>query len=187
MVPHLRMRLKFPHISRIFTARLFSWVGNFVLWILLVTFLSFNVLLWAKPLAYSGELIDVFHHPLSWNAHVTLARVLWKNGTKNQGMQELLLAHELFPGNVLSAATDPSDMLLAWQNEPVRRQQQEEYWKKVLVVHPDYRDAYIQLAALSYQEGNLTQTYTYLTRALDIDPNNTNLNRLTEFTSKLLE
>jgi tetratricopeptide (TPR) repeat protein len=154
---------------------------------LLSALISFNFFSRMKPYSYSNELLDVLHHPLSWNTHVALARALWQNGTKNQGIQELLLAHELFSGSVLGAATDPSNMLLAWQNEPVRRHQQEEYWKQVLTSHPDYRDAYIQLAALSYQEGNLTQTHAYLTQAQSLDPNNTTVNRLTDFTSKLLE
>jgi len=170
------MKQLFPHISRIFSASL---------WLVLLALISFNVsLLITKPLAYSDKLIDVFNHPLSWNTHATLAEALWQNGSKNQAIEEQRLAIELspkeeFPGN--------TQVLGAWQNEPNRQKQQEDYWQTILASHPDYRDAYVQLAALSYREGNLLQAHAYLLKAQILDPNNTTVNRLVSFTSKLLE
>lgn len=189
------MRLYLPHISRIFSAKTRSWIGNVCLWVLLLALISLNVSLWiTKPLAYSDKLIDVFNHPLSWDTHVTLARALWQNGPKNLGLRELILAAELFPTEgavtntqVLGAVASPKDMLLAWQNEPTRQKQYEDYWQNILTSHPDYRDAYIQLAALSYREGNLTQAHAYLVKAQILDPNNATVNRLVNFTSKFLE
>ena len=61
------------------------------------------------------------------------------------------------------------------------------YWQDVLAKHPDYRDGYIQLASLAYDNGNLTQTHAYLAQAQTLDPNNTTVNVLINFTSKLLE
>ena len=195
MVPHFSMKLHFPHISRLFSAKLLFSIGNSGLWLILLSLISFNAFLrFTKPLAYSDNLIAVFHHPLSWDSHVALARALWTHDQKDQGIQELQLAEEFFPPEdtsnnkqVLGAQTPPIDLLSSWQNEPMRDQKQETYWQTILKNHPDYRDAYIQLAALTYREGNLIQTHANLVKAQILDPNNSTIARLVSFTSKLLE
>jgi tetratricopeptide (TPR) repeat protein len=179
------MKLNFPHISRIFSAKTVSWVGNLCLWILLLALISLNVFLWLnKPLAYSDKIIDVFTHPFAWSAHVALADTFWQNGFHTQAMEEQQVAVDLSPKEEMLTNTQ---VLGAWQNEPNRQKQSEDYWQQVLTSHPDYRDAYIQLAALLYRKGNLTQAHAYLLKAQNLDPNNPTVNRLTAFTSKLLE
>jgi tetratricopeptide (TPR) repeat protein len=171
------MRLKFPHIPRIFTARILSWVGNLCLWILLLALISFNIFIWStNSLAYSNNLIDIFTHPFSALVHENLAQTLQRSGWQTLADRELALVAELSP--VLSAETTAKEQ---------RREAETIYWQKILISHPDYRDAYIQLAAIAYQEGNLTQTHAYLTQAQNLDPNNVAVTRLADFTSKLLE
>lgn len=179
------MKLHFPHISRIFTARIFSLAGILCMWVVLLALVSFNIFVWiTRPLAYSDRLIDVFTHPFAWNAHVALADAFWQNGFKKKAMEELQLTIELSPKEEIQSNTQ---VLGAWQNEPNRQKQSEDYWQQILASHPDYRDAYVQLAALAYGEGNLTQSHAYLLKAQTLDPNNAAVNRLTAFTSKLLE
>ncbi len=177
MVPHLSMKLNFPHISRIFSAKAFSRVGTLVLWILLLALISFNIFLWStNPLAYSNNLIDVFTHPFSAPVHENLAQTLQRGGKQTLASREFALVAELSP--VLGAETTAKAQ---------RREAETVYWQKILISHPDYRDAYVQLAALAYGEGNLTQSHAYLLKAQFLDPNNPKVNRLAAFTSKLLE
>lgn len=169
-------RLYFPHISRIFSAGL---------WLLLLAFIGFNIFLKLTiPLSYSDKLINVFGNPLSWDTHVALARALWQNGPKDRAIQEMLLAVELSPKEETPGT---AQVLGVWQNEPLQQKQQEEYWQTILTRYSDYRDAYIQLAALSYRERNLPQAHAYLLKAQILDPNNATVNRLVTVTSKLLE
>jgi hypothetical protein len=158
------MRLKFPHISRIFSASL---------WLLLFTLVSFNIFIWStKPLAYSDKVFQIFTHPFSAATHETLAQVL----TGSSAQRERAIVAELSP--VLGAQTSA-----AAQREAAHMN----YWQDAAANYPDYRDAYIQLAALAYREGNLTQAHAYLLKAQILDPNNPTVNRLTDFTSKFLE
>lgn len=171
------MKQLFPHISRIFSAKAFSRVGNLCLWVLLLALVSFNVFLWiTKPLAYSDKIFQIFTRPYDALAHENLARALWNSGARILAGHELAIVTELSP--VLGAST-------------TAKMQHEEaetiYWQNILANHPDYRDAYVQLAALTYGEGNLTQAHAYLLKAQILDPNNATVNRLADFTSKLLE
>ena len=49
--------------------------------------------------------------------------------------------------------------------------QQQVYWEKIAVEHPGYRDAYFQLAILSYQLGEKVKATEYLDQTMLIDPN----------------
>jgi hypothetical protein len=151
-------RLHLPHISRIFSA---------ILWVLLIALFIAN-----KPIAYSNDLFDVFHHPFSALAH----EHLYQHLTGPVADQEQAIIAELSP--VLGAATTANEQQATIDMN---------FWQSVTVAHPDYRDAYLQLAQLNYQNGNLLQTQANLLKAQALDPNNTTINRLMAFTSKLLE
>lgn len=171
------MSLHLPHISRIFSARTFSVVGNLCLWVFLAAVISLNVLQWkTKPMAYWGNLSVVFTHPFSAPAHENLATALWNSGARALAKREFAIVEELSP--VLGASTTVS----------VKREEAElTYWQDMIGSHPDYRDAYIQLAALLYRRGDITQSNTYLVQAQALDPNNATVNSLVNFTSKFLE
>lgn len=50
-------------------------------------------------------------------------------------------------------------------------QKQQQYWEKVVVEHEGYRDAYFQLALLSYQLGERNKAQRYMDQVLELDPN----------------
>jgi tetratricopeptide (TPR) repeat protein len=163
------MKRLLPHISRIFSASL---------WSLLFALIGYNIFLVAitKPLGYSDNISQIFIHPFSAPMHENLAQTLWDAGNRTLATQEFVLVSELSP--VLGASTTAKI-----QQETTNMI----YWQHIVSAHPDYRDAYLQLAQLSYQNGNLIQTQAYLLKAQALDPNNTTVNRLIAFTSKLLE
>lgn len=132
-----------------------------------------------SPQRYSDTFIPVFTHPLSWENHVTLAKTLRQQGAKVQAEQELMIAQE--GAQVLGAQTSLSDLLTTWKNEPARQKQHEDYWQKILLTHPDYRDAYIQLAYLFYQTNDLSQARANIQKASDLDPNNDSVRQLVTF------
>ena len=159
------LRLQFPHISRIFSASL---------WLALVALIGVNHSF--QPLTYSNKISQIFSHPFSAATHEQFAQTLLNAGSLTRANDEIALVAELSP--VLGAAT-------TIKNQQATRDMQ--YWKQIVSNRPDYRDAYIQLASITYHSGNLTQAHDYLQKAQTLDPNNATVHRLFSFTSKLLE
>lgn len=48
-------------------------------------------------------------------------------------------------------------------------------WEQILTERPDYRDGWIQLAALYYQLGNKEKAKEAISQAKNLDPNNENI------------
>jgi len=44
-------------------------------------------------------------------------------------------------------------------------------WEEVIVLYPDYRDAYFKLATLEYQLGDKEKAKQYIGKAIQLDPN----------------
>lgn len=138
---------------------------------------SFNMVTQnTKPLAYSDKISQVFSHPFDALAHENLAQVLWSSGAQLRAAHERTLAAEISP--VLGASTSAKEE---------QKKKEAIYWQNIIAVHPDYRDAYVQLAQISYNQGNITDAHTYLMRAQNIDPNNKDINALVDFTSNLVD
>lgn len=195
MVAHLLMRLKLPHIPRLFTATIFPTLVSALLWTALGGLMLLNAYLRiTKPLAYQNELFTVLSRPLARTSHITLATKLWSYGSRQTAKNELLLAASLAAedgsqenNQVLGATTDPVDILKTWENEPARIASHIQFWKSVSLNHPDYPDAFMQLSALYYEQGNLIQAKTNIEKALEINPNGYDVTTLRSFLNKLLD
>lgn len=196
MVTHFPMRLKLPHIPRIITASIIPSVGTMLLWGILISLIAYNVVLWrTKPLSFAPNVFAVFVSPFSMIPHKNLGLALWDAGAREDAKREILLAIELraptsqapADSQVLGTTTDPEDLLQIWENSPRMEAAAFKFWQQVTISHPDYRDAYIQLALVSYNQGNLTATKTYLAAAAALDPNGKAVHDLLEFINKKLE
>ncbi len=176
------MRLKLPHISRIFSAA--------ILWILLLAFLSVNVFAIANyPLAYGSRLSSIFSQPFSWEPHAALAVDLWNQGARQTAVQEVAISQELYAqkipeSRVLGTTTTPDDLFTMWQNAPVQDEQRRQYWEQIIKNYPDYRDGYIQLASLLYTLGKTDEAVSYVRAAQTIDPNNPTIGKILEILSR---
>lgn len=58
---------------------------------------------------------------------------------------------------------------LAFRNNELQRRL--DFWKKEVKIHPNYRDAYFNLALISYQLKDFDSSIYNLQKALEIDPN----------------
>lgn len=58
------------------------------------------------------------------------------------------------------------------------------YWQEIQKKHPEYRDAYIKLAVISYSLGNSTQARQYISEALKLDPNSEEAQKLEKMVNK---
>lgn len=56
-----------------------------------------------------------------------------------------------------------------------------EYWKKILDKQPGYHRAYLELAVLAAEAGDITNSKIYLESAIAIDPNNAENKQVEKF------
>lgn len=161
-------KLKFPQISRIFTA------------VLLVAFLFLNFLSSLPQDVFELERakLGVLLYPQDLNAHLFLAQEYLKRGDMKDLERELLLSQALTDqrpetsnSSVLGASLSPLKVLEKIKGEPQRLRQEIAFWEKVAAEKPDYRDAYLQLAILNYQIYETNKAKENLAKALDLDPN----------------
>lgn len=164
------LALQFPHIPRKITAGFLWYTEKITLWSILAAFLMIN--LYAKANLtpdYWSSLVAALAHPSSSLLHQNLAQAFWKEGFLENAKKELMY------GAVLGASTD---LLTEWENEPTKIANSLTYWKDVVKSKPDYRDGYMQLATLAYQLGKTNEAKSYLTQALALDPDNTEVQKL---------
>lgn len=150
-------KLQFPQISRLFTA---------LLWILLLCLFYVNV----STLRTNAYFLQILQRPFAANAHVEVASTLWDKGFQQAAKRELLLAQDLAKPDdaaVLGATTLQQE----WEEQPKMLEASYSYWKQVTDEKSDYRDAFVQAGALSYEMGNTQEAKSFFQKAHDLDPN----------------
>ncbi|MBI4062305.1 tetratricopeptide repeat protein [Candidatus Gottesmanbacteria bacterium] len=145
--------MKFPHISRFFSASLLLGLG---------VLLSLNILLLGKRSRDPYQLA-VLKAPWSPTTHEQLARQYWQGGKIPQAVSELKLASVL-------GTTTYADQITRWESERVQKEAALAYWRAVAEKHSNYRDAFVILASLAYELGRFDEARKYLTRAESLDP-----------------
>lgn len=154
------VRLKFPHFIRENTARplryaLFGLRWGALVLLLAITVVRLNIIApGALPMGIQSTLREM---------GATLART---------------------PGvaSVLGVATGENE-----KTEALLRQEQEErlaYWQEIADVHPNYPDAQLMVAAIAYELGEDDTARMAASRALALDPNNTQAMRIRELLEK---
>lgn len=165
----------FPHIYRIFT------VGplKFVYKTLFLGFLVFMALFMILSVLYPEQVklamikANLLNQPFSAAAHLALSKLYLESGASTLAQQEARVAQTLAQkqteGQVLAAQA--SALLDQAHNGPKLLENQLNSWLDVVKTHPDYRDAYMHVAALAYQLKRIDEAKIYLNQALKIDPN----------------
>lgn len=160
-------KLKFPHISRLFTAIL--------LWCGLVAVFYVNVFVQIhNNQSFPSYFFQTLTHPFNPQPHVDSALTLRNQGFNQSAKRELTIAEDLYKagnGSVLGATTDPSVILNDWKAEPQILKDKYNYWKKIIVQKPDYRDGYIISGILAYELGKVQEAKSLFTKARELDPN----------------
>lgn len=151
----------FPQFTRFFSASLLLWLG---------ALFSLNILLWAKQ-ARDPYLLATLKAPWSPTTHEQLARQYWQGGKIPQAVSELKLASVL-------GTTTYADQITQWESERAQKEAALAYWRTVAEKHPNYRDAFVVLASLSYELGHFDEARTYLASAKTLDPYAETITRL---------
>ncbi len=172
----------FPHFSRIFSA---------TLWLSLIALLSINIATRFGQTSYWKEHVDLLANPNSLDNHLALAQTYWQSGDWPKAQTELMIAQTLYQGanletqttKILGTSTSPLDLLHQWEMEPARLAKELQFWQTIIKEKPDYRDAYLQASALSYQLNRPEDAKKYLDQAAALDPNFPIASHLTQLLS----
>ncbi|HUS59758.1 MAG TPA: hypothetical protein VMX76_00010 [Nevskiaceae bacterium] len=105
-------------------------------------------------------------NPNEFEAHLILAEEFLKNNQFEKAEKELLMAQEQKPNSKLKKLwqkklySDPKDIKKLIQA-----------WEKIVAEKPDYRDAYLSLSWLHYQNYEDQKAKNYLQKTIELDPN----------------
>lgn len=171
------MAHRLPHISRLFTATTLQRVSSVsiraVLLFSLMYLYSTNILL---ALPYSNTASDVSRHilssPFDAKGHMVLAEYYKDSANDAKKSRELAIARELAldTASILGTSTDITTTIQGWENEPDQLEKKLEYWRRITLSHPDYRDAYLQASFYASKLKLSTRAETYLQQAKELDP-----------------
>src|SRR5258708_1055048 len=114
--------LKFPQISRLFSASLFLsfffWTERVILWGALLALVYVNAITLQKFQKQKlGYYTPVLLQPFSAKTHTQVASTLWNVGLHTEAKQEITLAEELIKPDeaaVLGTNTSPATILNDW-------------------------------------------------------------------------
>lgn len=148
------MKFQFPHFPQLKNARLFFGLEMAILWSSLAALIAINILSLQKS------------RPAHWDKFVIL---LWSRGYKQEAR------------SVLGATTDQLQTLERQEEEAASLEKKYAFWQTVVAARPDYRDAYITLATVAYQLGNLDKARAWLTRAQALDPTSPTIQEFSTF------
>lgn len=159
-----------PHIRRLLPASLIFGL-HLVLWIGLVSLFVINI--YARTYITTdlsrsiSALLGKIYLP---QTHISLAQVYFKLGYNDKAKNELTFVQNSSK-NVLGLATSVDTMLTNLYQEEKSRRDQLAYWQTLVMEKPDYRDGYIMLAALSYEQSLFSNATSYIQKAQQLDPN----------------
>lgn len=166
-----------PHNSRIFSATLFSRLFLATLWLTLLLFIGINTYFVVNPeqSVMRNQAVSFLKNQYNVGSHIEKAKILWNAGDNASAQREISLAetliHKQKTSTVLGLSSTPNNLLKSWQAERVKTQKLVEYWLNITEQKPDYRDAYLHLAVLTYALGQENEAIKHLNTAKSLDPN----------------
>ncbi len=172
------MKLQFPQNSRFFSAKTMLVVEKVGLWSVLAIFVTINVLGPNSRPSLSKNTLAVLLSPRSSETHIQLAIDLWNNKNLDAARRELFLANERMrvqtnnieaSPQVLGITTSPLSLLAQWQEEPVRLENDYQFWKRIAAEKQDYRDAHLMAGLLAWQLGYIKEASIYAATLKNID------------------
>ena len=159
---------EFPHIIRNIAAPIF-----------LITLVILNLMSSTFIKMDRGQKLrsNIIKNPFNSKAHEQLAQYYLELNTTEAG-KEYALAEEYYspsPQNKNNTLGDVSSPWTTWQNILTSQEKlsaEIEYWDSLKETLPDYNYAFLKLATLYFQSGQLDLSRKYLNHLLENDPTN---------------
>lgn len=166
----------FPHFYRIFTAPGAIRLGRLILLAVVIglfTSLIFNIF-FPKSSQLTKLKEELLISPFSFQSHFALGDFFRKRGAFLQAVEEFSLVKELAKLNqpVDEKILEKTNAHLhKIQQGPQLLENELNYWQEIVADKPDFRDAYLQMAAIAYQLRRLDEAKAYIDKARKLDPN----------------
>ena len=123
-------------------------------------------------------ILNLFNSPPSWKkeilqkpknpqTHLQLGKIYLENNDLSNAKKEALLALNL-------GGKEAENLLKEIEKKEKEReeiQKEIKKWQKILETHPNYRDAYLQIALLNWKIFRKKEALEALNKALELDPN----------------
>jgi len=147
---------------------------------ILILVLSINYLE-AKNIIVKHQL-QAAYWPLSIKNHLNLAEDFFNNSDLNQAKLEINKAENLyyfykifdFKQNSFKQINKAQEII----NQPEKINQEINYWQKMLLIKPDFKDIYLRLSLLNYQIWQDDEAEKYWQNAFYLDPNNSTVKQM---------
>ena len=169
-----KIKFKFPHIYRSFTAYLF-WL--FI--IMLIILNAFHTKFFGFT-TFSQIRYPLLSAPYDPKPHLSLGDYFLDDNNPLWAQKEYEIAQELYLANinqatkkeVLGISTPPSESWTEIQKSQNAKNEEIIFWKEILRNNPDYIFAYLKLASLHMDKNEENQSLSYLKTLLNHDPTN---------------
>lgn len=123
----------------------------------------------------NNQLARLALRPRQANSHLELGLTYAQMRELELAQKELEIGQNLAqlqdPTQVLGTTTTLTELKSKLESQPKETKKQQEYWQKIAADNPTFRDAWVQLLYLSYNEGNLEKTKENLEKTKALDPN----------------
>lgn len=173
IVARLRDKV-FPHIARIFPARVLKNTFSASFFVFFLGFFGVNIFVSHNfPQPYASYREMVLERPFSIKSYLQFGDILYRRGNRADAHIQMAIAE-----NVLGAQTELNNVLSEWDYAYGAKKRTYDYWKQIVSKYPEYRDGLIQLAQASYNLARFEEAKAYLTQAQTLDPNNTLIVRM---------
>ncbi len=121
------------------------------------------------------KLRQVSQFPFSVSQHLSLAELYYSTGNAMLAQAEIQQAQYLlsFAPSFLQISTDSKllkNKFASLEKTPQKQQELFGYWQGIAADFPQYRDAWVQLAYLAYNAGDLAKCRFYLNKMQAVDP-----------------
>lgn len=129
------------------------------------------------PQSLNLTLTKLARNPYDVSEHGHLALLYAESTNQKLARYELQLTNSLQAsfvtpvGNVLGETTKLAQARELLEIQPLKRRQDFAYWQKIVIDHPEYRDGWVQLSYIAFNEGNIKEVKLYLNKIRDLDPN----------------
>lgn len=152
---------------------IFAHLPLFILWLVcLIILLNY---LWPKNKLEQTK-IALAHWPLSAEQHLKMSQVFFETGDLDKTKTELNQAKYLYQltqwldwGGKLKIRLDKQEKFI---NQPAEIKKQINYWEEIINDKPNFRDAYLYLTFLYYQNWQEKEAQEAWQKAFYLDPNN---------------
>jgi len=167
------LKTLFPHISRIFSAKIYEQGAKIAFWTVCTIFFVINILsLKQLPQSYDIYRKAILNAPFSVDSYIRFGQALFHQGNSSSAKKQIAVAQSTLPPSVLGTQTELQTVLSEWDYISGTKERTYGYWKQVTSTYPLYRDGFVQLAQASYDLRRFEETKEYLGLAESLDPNN---------------